>query len=89
MFVSNPVFVTQSIESTPRESKLLYEFTQCVSYLNQFLPDDKQLVYIPWDMSKANKTKHQDTMKILDEISEEAVAATGFFHSGRMIREDG
>jgi len=28
-------------------------------------------------------------MKIMDEIAEEAVAETGFFHSGRMIREDG
>jgi hypothetical protein len=60
---------SQSIESTPRESKLLHEFTQCVTYLNQLLPADKQLVYIPWDMSRANKSPNQDTIKIMDEVS--------------------
>ncbi|KAL7408828.1 SacI homology domain-containing protein [Mrakia frigida] len=87
-----PVIVlnlVKSVESTPRESKLLHEYSQCVAYLNQFLPKDHQIIYIPFDMSKANKAKHQDTMKIMDEIAEEATAETGFFHTGRMIRDDG
>lgn len=42
-------------EPVPRESKLLDEYTQCVRYLNQFLPKDKQMIYRAWDMSRAYK----------------------------------
>jgi hypothetical protein len=42
-------------EPVPRESKLLDEYTQCVKYLNQFLPRDKKMVYRAWDMSRAYK----------------------------------
>ena len=42
-------------EPAPRESKLLNEYSQCVKYLNQFLPKDKKMIYRPWDMSKAYK----------------------------------
>lgn len=42
-------------EPQPRESKLLDEYTKCVEYLNQFLPPDKKMVYIAWDMSRAYK----------------------------------
>ena len=40
-------------EPQPRESKLLDEYTQCVKYLNQFLPHGKKMVYRAWDMSRA------------------------------------
>lgn len=42
-------------EPVPRESKLLDEYTQCVRYLNQFLPREKKMVYRAWDMSRAYK----------------------------------
>lgn len=42
-------------EPVPRESKLLDEYTQCVEYLNQFLPKDKKMIYRAWDMSRAYK----------------------------------
>lgn len=42
-------------EPVPRESKLLDEYTQCVKYLNQFLPKDKKMVYHAWDISRAHK----------------------------------
>jgi hypothetical protein len=42
-------------EPVPRESKLLDEYTQCVEYLNQFLPPDKKMIYRAWDMSRAYK----------------------------------
>ena len=42
-------------EPVPRESKLLDEYTQCVKYLNQFLPKGKKMVYRAWDMSRAYK----------------------------------
>lgn len=42
-------------EPQPRESKLLDEYTQCVEYLNQFLPQGKKMIYRAWDMSRAYK----------------------------------
>ena len=42
-------------EPVPRESKLLDEYTECVKYLNQFLPRDKKMIYRAWDMSRAYK----------------------------------
>ncbi|KAG8850186.1 phosphatidylinositol-3,5-bisphosphate 5-phosphatase [Serendipita sp. 411] len=29
----------------PREKLLLYEYSQCVDYLNQFLPEDRKMIY--------------------------------------------
>jgi phosphatidylinositol 3,5-bisphosphate 5-phosphatase len=42
-------------EPQPRESKLLDEYTHCVNFLNQFLPEDKKMEYHAWDMSRAYK----------------------------------
>ncbi|OCH91332.1 hypothetical protein OBBRIDRAFT_792381 [Obba rivulosa] len=69
-------------EPQPRESKLLDEYTQCVRYLNQFLPPDKKMVYRAWDMSRAYKEKTQDVISYLEDIAEESIQMTGFFHSG-------
>ncbi|KAF8440057.1 polyphosphoinositide phosphatase [Boletus edulis BED1] len=80
-----PVFILNLIkkrEPVPRESKLLDEYTQCVRYLNQFLPDDKTMVYRPWDMSRAYKEKTQDVISYLEDIAEESISMTGFFHTG-------
>ncbi|PPQ90287.1 hypothetical protein CVT25_013112 [Psilocybe cyanescens] len=69
-------------EPVPRESKLLDEYTQCVRYLNQFLPHGKKMVYRPWDMSRAYKEKTQDVISYLEDIAEESIQMTKFFHSG-------
>ncbi|PFH50390.1 hypothetical protein AMATHDRAFT_61229 [Amanita thiersii Skay4041] len=69
-------------EPVPRESKLLDEYTQCVRYLNQFLPRDKRMVYRAWDMSRAYKEKTQDVISYLEDLAEESIQMTGFFHSG-------
>ncbi|KAF9006928.1 SacI homology domain-containing protein [Cyathus striatus] len=69
-------------EPVPRESKLLDEYTQCVRYLNQFLPEGKKMVYRAWDMSRAYKEKTQDVISYLEDIAEESIEKTGFFHSG-------
>lgn len=45
----------QDKEPQPRESKLLHEYTECIEYLNQFLPEEKKMVYRAWDMSQAYK----------------------------------
>ncbi|PPQ98648.1 hypothetical protein CVT24_004146 [Panaeolus cyanescens] len=69
-------------EPVPRESKLLDEYTKCVEYLNQFLPRDKKMNYKAWDMSRAYKEKTQDVISFLEDIAEESIQTTGFFHSG-------
>ncbi|KAJ7595479.1 polyphosphoinositide phosphatase [Mycena floridula] len=69
-------------EPIPRESKLLDEYTQCIEYLNQFLPANKRMEYRAWDMSRAYKEKTQDVISYLEDIAEESIQQTGFFHSG-------
>jgi hypothetical protein len=45
----------KSREPQPRESKLLDEYKHCIDYLNQFLPLEKKMQHIAWDMSRAYK----------------------------------
>lgn len=42
-------------EPVKRESKLLDEYTQCLDYLNQFLPNGKKMIYRAYDMARAYK----------------------------------
>ncbi|GJJ09043.1 hypothetical protein Clacol_003265 [Clathrus columnatus] len=80
-----PVMILNLIKSRepqPRESKLLHEYGHCVSYLNQFLPDGKKMIYIAWDMSRAYKERTQDVISYLEDLAEESISITGFFHSG-------
>lgn len=80
-----PVIVLNLIkkkEKQEREVKLLRAFGECVTYLNQFLPTDKKIRYIAWDMSQASKDHAQDVIGILEDIAEETLATTHFFHSG-------
>jgi hypothetical protein len=62
-------------EPVARESKLLDEYTQCVKYLNQFLPRDKRMEYRPWDMSRAYKecvvTINLDFLIVIRTIKQE------------------
>lgn len=80
-----PVYVLNLVkarERTPRESKLLLEFTTAINYLNQFLPEDKKIIHKAWDMSRASKSRDQDVIGMLESIAEEVVVTTGFFHNG-------
>ncbi|KJR87900.1 FIG4 protein [Sporothrix schenckii 1099-18] len=80
-----PIYVldlVKSRESTPRESKLLVEFTRAIQYLNQFLPQDKHIIHHAWDMSRANKSHDVNVIRVLEEIAETVVATTGFFRNG-------
>ncbi|RKO83671.1 SacI homology domain-containing protein, partial [Blyttiomyces helicus] len=90
----------KSKEKTKRESILLPEFTESVSYLNQFLPNEKKIRYIAWDMARASKRypsvdgilniglgrnanrADQDVIGVLEDLAEQVLATTGFFHSG-------
>jgi len=80
-----PVYVLNLVkakERTPRESKLLLEYTKAIDYLNQFLPEGKKIFHKAWDMSRASKTPDQDVIGTLEAIAEEVVNTTGFFHNG-------
>ncbi|RPD60768.1 hypothetical protein L227DRAFT_501341 [Lentinus tigrinus ALCF2SS1-6] len=80
-----PVMILNLIkkrEPQPRESKLLEEYTQCVRYLNQFLPPEKRMVYRAWDMARAYKEHTQDVIGYLEDLAEESIQMTGFFHTG-------
>lgn len=80
-----PIYVLNLIKSrerVPRESKLLVEFTNAIHYLNQFLPEDKKIIYRAWDMSRASKSRDQDVIGTLEDIAEDIIPKTGFFHNG-------
>jgi hypothetical protein len=80
-----PVYVlnlVKSRERTPRESILLKEFTNAVTYLNQFLPEDKKLIYEAWDMSRAAKSRDQDVIETLEDIAGHIIPKIGFFKNG-------
>ena len=80
-----PIFVLNLIkmrERTPRESKLLKEFTNAVTYLNQFLPEGKKLDYTSWDMSRASKSPDQDVIGTLESIAGVIIPRTGIFRNG-------
>ncbi|KAJ3004687.1 phosphatidylinositol-3,5-bisphosphate 5-phosphatase [Thoreauomyces humboldtii] len=74
--------LVKSKEKNRRESILLDEFTEAVSYLNQFLPADGKIKYIAWDMARASKSHDQDVIGVLENLAEEVLATTEFFHSG-------
>jgi hypothetical protein len=80
-----PIFVVNLIKSKerqPRESKLLSEYTDAISYLNQFLPKDKKIIHKAWDMSRASKSRGGDVIGNLELIAESVLEKTGFFQNG-------
>jgi phosphatidylinositol 3,5-bisphosphate 5-phosphatase len=80
-----PIYVLDLVkarERTPRESKLLVEYTNAINYLNQFLPADKKIYHNAWDMSRAAKSPDGNVMGTLEEIAKEVMQQTGFFHNG-------
>lgn len=81
----SPIYVLNLVkarERTPRESKLLAEYTNCINYLNQFLPDEHKIIQKHWDMSRAAKSRDQDVIGTLECIAEDVVTTTGFFQNG-------
>ncbi|KAF7523878.1 hypothetical protein G7054_g11618 [Neopestalotiopsis clavispora] len=81
----SPIYVLNLVkarERTPRESKLLHEYTNCINYLNQFLPEEHKIIQKHWDMSRAAKSRDQDVIGTLESIAEHVVTTTGFFQNG-------
>lgn len=80
----HPVIILNLIktkEKQPRELKLNQHFESCIKYLNQFLPHDRKLDYLSFDMSKHSK-KNLDVIGPLQEIAKSSIKRTGFFHNG-------
>ncbi len=85
-----PVYVLNLVkqkERTPRESKLLKEYLNGIIYLNQFLPDDKKIIYHAFDMSRASKSRDQDVIGSLEAIADDYVPKTGIFQNGNNVEQ--
>ncbi|KAH6590101.1 hypothetical protein BASA61_005394 [Batrachochytrium salamandrivorans] len=74
--------LVKSREKVKRESILLDRFTEAISYLNTFLPKNREILYIAWDMARASKSNEQDVIGVLENLAEQVLGTTGFFHSG-------
>lgn len=80
-----PIYVLNLIkarEKVPRESKLLSAFQDCITYLNQSLPEDNKIMYRAYDMARAAKTRNSDVIGGLEVIARDILSKTGFFHNG-------
>ncbi|PNJ39130.1 FIG4 isoform 2 [Pongo abelii] len=66
-------------EKRKHERILSDELVAAVTYLNQFLPPEHTIVYIPWDMAKYTKSKLCNVLDRLNVIAESVVKKTGFF----------
>ncbi|KAI5961339.1 FIG4 [Candida theae] len=83
----SPIIILNLIkqkEKQPRESRLNVQYINCVNYLNQFLPEQNQLRYKSFDMSK-NSKKNMDVITPLQNIAHGAINQIGIFHNGTTI----
>lgn len=84
-----PIIIVNLIktkEKHPRELKLSRQFINCVTYLNQFLPEPYKLQYHSFDMSKHSK-KNADVIGPLESLAKSSIEKTGFFHNGKTLGE--
>ncbi|KAJ3053320.1 phosphatidylinositol-3,5-bisphosphate 5-phosphatase, partial [Rhizoclosmatium hyalinum] len=76
----HPIIVLNLIKSkekTPREGILLPEFRDAVTYLNTHLPEEMKMVYVEWDMARANKSDDaQEVVACLERIAEDVSLLT-------------
>ncbi len=80
-----PIIVTNLIktgERQEREGKLGRAYSECIEYLNQFLPEDKQLRYWEYDMSRAQKAPGNRVIGGLENFARKTLELTKFFHTG-------
>ncbi|KAG8444675.1 hypothetical protein GDO86_009734 [Hymenochirus boettgeri] len=80
----SPVIILNLVkerEKRKHEKILSDELVAAVTYLNQFLPPEHSIVYIPWDMAKYTKSKLCNVLDRLNVIAESVVKKTGFFVS--------
>ncbi|XP_045150542.1 polyphosphoinositide phosphatase [Echinops telfairi] len=78
----SPLIILNLVKERERrkhERILSEELVAAVTYLNQFLPPEHTIVYIPWDMAKYTKSKLCNVLDRLNVIAESVVKKTGFF----------
>ncbi|CAI5760684.1 unnamed protein product [Candida verbasci] len=71
-------------EKQPRESKLNVHYSNCITYLNQFLPKKHKLQLHSFDMSKHSK-KNLDVIGPLQKIAKSSIKQIQVFHNGHNI----
>ncbi|XP_062510489.1 polyphosphoinositide phosphatase-like [Corticium candelabrum] len=70
-------------EKRKRERILSEQLQTAVKYLNQFLPPDHYIHYVAWDMAKFAKSHQSNVIDKLEQIAEQMIHKTGYFHNGR------
>ncbi|KAI2802223.1 phosphatidylinositol-3,5-bisphosphate 5-phosphatase [Blomia tropicalis] len=68
-------------EKKAQESILYNEFEQAVEYLNQFIPNEHQIILIGLDMARISKAKDQNVINRLSDIALYTLRNTGYFQS--------
>jgi hypothetical protein len=75
-------------EKRPRESILSNQLETAIRYLNQFLPPEQQIQYMAWDMARFTKSYQSNVIDKLEQIAEEIIHKTGYFHNGCDYSDD-
>eukprot|EP00039_Didymoeca_costata_P022013 m.3427 g.3427 ORF g.3427 m.3427 type:complete len:1084 (+) comp2768_c0_seq2:200-3451(+) len=84
----SPIIVLDLVkkkEKRPREAILAAEFSAALAYLNQFMPKNKRIRRIAWDMHRTAKSKNGDVLEKLDVIAQNTLKETGIFHAGPQL----
>nr|XP_022910134.1 polyphosphoinositide phosphatase-like [Onthophagus taurus] len=68
-------------EKKKQESLLSEELNGSIKYLNQFLPQEYQIIYKTFDMARKNKNVNANVMDKLAALARYAVMKTGIFHN--------
>ncbi|CAF1144930.1 unnamed protein product [Adineta ricciae] len=75
-------------EKKKQEYILSEEFCSALDYIKQFVPDENNIQYLPFDMARANRSKHRRVMPKLDEIARRFLQQTGFFQNFPLLVND-
>ncbi|XP_014261982.1 polyphosphoinositide phosphatase isoform X2 [Cimex lectularius] len=66
-------------EKKKHESTLSEQFRSDILYLNQFLPPEHEIQYVPFDMARKNKGIKANVLGSLEKIAENAISKTGMY----------
>lgn len=64
-FAFTPRSFHQHKEAVRRESILLEEYSTAIKYLNQFLPEEKRMKYVAFDMGRAAKRYYHSGVSMI------------------------
>ncbi|KAK9705737.1 hypothetical protein RND81_07G078100 [Saponaria officinalis] len=83
MRYGNPIIILnliKTMERKPRESILRAEFANAIECINKDLPEEKQLKFLHWDLSKHSRSKAGNVLLPLGKLAAYALTLTGFFY---------